>query len=199
MKRAALWWIPAVTLLLNGVAVSSARADTVHFKNGTSMWVEEAEVDGDQVIVTRGGRQERFPMTDVVKVEKKRTNMPEYRVDVPPPSTGLPAGAPGVPGGSPGPAFGAPGAGVDPRTGGVPLPGPPGAQPPFGPGGPGGAPSFGGPPVAGPPGGAPGGFPGGPSGPGQPTFGPPGTSGQPTSGARPGQIPISPQTRPQNY
>ncbi len=195
MKRAALWWIPAVTLLLNGVAVTSARADTVHFKNGTSMWVEEAEVDGDQVIVTRGGRQERFPMADVAKVEKKRTNMPEYRVDVPPTSAGPPAAAPGAPGGAPAPGLGAPGApgaGVDPRTGGVPPPGAPGSRP-----------SFGGPPVAGPPGafpgGPPGSFPGGPPGSGQPSLGPPGAGGPPASGARPGQIPISPQTRPQNY
>ena len=161
------WWWVVAGLALSVTAPGTARADMVYFKNGNSMWAEEAGVEGDEVIVTRGGRTERFPMADVDRVEKKRTNMPDYKVDVPPP--------PGV--------GGPPGSSVVRGGPGSPPGGPPGASPTGvgrpGPGGPQGVI-----PIPG----------GGSGGPGQPQFGPPGAgqpAGPPFGGPPPGAPPGS--------
>ena len=168
-----LSWV-LVTLPLAIIAgAATATADVIHFKNGVSIWVEEADEQGDEVIATRGGRQERFSMTDVARIEKKRTNMPSYRVDVPPPLNPAPGAAPGAPGGPPGPGGSSPGVSMEqgpPGAPGSPGPGPAGFGGPQGPGGPGG--------------------PGGPSG--EPGYGPP------SPGARQGQIPLTGQPGPQN-
>jgi hypothetical protein len=151
MNRKAWPAVAAGLLLCVGMA-GTARADTVYFKNGASMWVQESEVDGEELVVTRGGGiQERIPMSQVDRVEKKSTNMPSYQVEVPPaPSAsagqGVPRGGqpgPGAPGGQPS-APGAPGSGgpggvipIPGATAGVPggPPGGPGGGPPMGPGG----------------------------------------------------------------
>ncbi len=144
MKRAAMMgWIPVVLCLLSLGMARTAGADTIYFKNGTSTWVEEANVEEKEVVATRGGRTLRFPLAEVDRVEKKRTNMPEYRVDAPPPVPPSPVagpGGPGAPGGAPAlppPGEpGAPGSPPGPGAGGPPNfapPGPPsGGQPPGG-------------------------------------------------------------------
>src|SRR3990170_7352260 len=161
MMRTKLSWVLVMLPLAILAGGGTAGADVIHFKNGISMWVEEAEEQGDEVVATRGGRQERFSMADVLRIEKKRTNMPSYRVEVPPPPTPPPAagpGAPGAPGGPPGPGS-APSVSMEPGAPGAPAgpgAGPPGFAAPSGPGGPGG--------------------PGGP--PGGPGYGPPAPGGR---------------------
>ena len=151
------WWVIGA-FALGMATVGTARADMIYFKNGTSMWGEEAEAEGDQIVLTRGGRTLKFPMADVERVEKKRTNMPAYKLDVPPiqafpsppgggPAPGAPA--PGVPAGPP-PAISPSGPGSP--QGAIPIPGAgPASPPPYVP------------PTAGPPSGSPTGGP--PAGP----------------------------------
>jgi hypothetical protein len=149
---ARIGWAAAGVLALSLAAAGAARADTVYFKNGTTMWGEEVEEQGDQVSIIRGGQPLKFPKADVLRIEKRRTNMPAYNVDLPPaPGAGAPArGGPGAPPG--GPAAGPPPAvsptGPSGPQGAIPMPGSsapqgaipiPGAeaggppQPPYGP------------------------------------------------------------------
>jgi hypothetical protein len=174
MKRAVrTWWIPAVLCLLGLGTARLAGADTIYFKNGTSTWVEEASVEENEVVATRGGQILRFPLATIDRVEKKRTNMPSYRVDVPPPVVPVPVTGPGAPGGqAPVPGPGEPGV-----VGAAPLPGEPGSAPGLPPG------SF---PPSGSPGIGPGAQPSGGSGP----YG--------SGTERRGQIPLTGQPGTQN-
>jgi hypothetical protein len=128
-------WAAAGVVALGLAAAGPARADTVYFKNGTSMWGEDAVEEGDQVSIVRGGQIVKFPKADVLRIEKRRTNMPDYKVDLPPPTpaAGPARGGPAVP-----PA----GAAAAPPPPGVEVSGPggpPGAMPPPGSGAPQGA------------------------------------------------------------
>ena len=157
-------WGAVGVLGLTLAAAGAARADTIYFKNGTSVWGEEAEEEGDQVYLTRGGQTLTFPKADVDRIEKKRTNMPDYRVDVPPPpaagqppgggaGSGLPGALPGGPAAGQAPAFNP--AGPSGQQGAIPIPGGEVSGPPPSPyGPPGGGPSPGPPGQGGlPPGG----------------------------------------------
>ena len=120
-------WGAAGVLALSLAVAGAARADTVYFKNGTSMWGEEAEEEGDQVFLVRGGQTLKFPKADVLRIEKKRTNMPEYDVTIPPsaagPARGGPSAAPGGPAAGPPPAVTLSGPGGPQGTGAIPMPG----------------------------------------------------------------------------
>jgi hypothetical protein len=165
MKRTGVLWIAGVVGLVSLGSVRTAGADMIYFKNGTSTWVEEANVEEREVVATRGGLTLRFSLAEVDRVEKRSTNMPAYRVDVPPPPVPVPAAAPGAPAGAP-PALAAPGA-----------PGSPGGAPPQAEAGAAPAPEASGAPASGMP---------GPTPPAQPQ------GGTSSSGTAPrGQIPIS--------
>ncbi len=103
MRRQAWRWILGLLVFAVVRGGGTAGADMVYFKNGTSLWAEAADVEGDEVAVFRGGHTVRFPKADVERIEKKRTNLPDYHVNVPPPP---PVPEPSVvvpaPGGSPG-------------------------------------------------------------------------------------------------
>ena len=120
-------WGAAGVLALSLAATGAARADTVYFKNGTSMWGEEAEEVGDQVSIVRGGQTLKFPKADVLRIEKKRSNMPEYDVILPPPAgapaRGGPAAAPGGPAAGLPPAVSFSGPGGPQGAGAIPMPG----------------------------------------------------------------------------
>ena len=86
-----------------GGGLATVRADMVYFKDGTSLWGEDAWVERDEVVIFEGGRTRRFPQADVDRIEKKRTNLPDYRVTVPPaPAAPEPPAAPPGPSAVPG-------------------------------------------------------------------------------------------------
>jgi len=112
------------------------------------MWGEEAEEEGNEVLLTRGGQTLRFPRADVDRIEKKTTNMPGYHVDLPPPGPAAPGagqgrpgpGGPAAPPGAPAAAPGGPPSATPrasgPPPGAPPAPGAPGGGLiPIGPGG----------------------------------------------------------------
>ena len=100
--RARLWVFGVLMLSVIGAA-ETARADRIYFRDGTSVWGESAEELESEVTIFQGGRTLRFPKADVVKVERKRTNMPDYNVVVPPPPIAPdPSGVTVMPGGSSG-------------------------------------------------------------------------------------------------
>ena len=81
----------------------TALADRIYFRDGTSVWGESAEELESEVTIFQGGRTLRFPKADVVQIERKRTNLPDYNVVVPPPPIAPdPSGVTVIPGGSPG-------------------------------------------------------------------------------------------------
>jgi hypothetical protein len=151
-------WGAVGVLALSLAAAGPARADTVYFKNGTSVWGDEVEETGDQVAILRGGQALKFPKADVLRIERKRTNMPAYDVPLPSPAAAPPRGGPAAPPGGtaavPPPAVPFPGTsgpqGAIPMPGGgapqglIPIPGaaaggppqppyaPPGVTPPTG-------------------------------------------------------------------
>jgi hypothetical protein len=103
MRVGAWQWLLGGVVLSVVAGLGTARADTVYFKNGTSMWGEFAEIEGDEVVIHQPGRTIRFPRDDVARIEKIKTNLPDHPVNLaPPPAPLAPSGSTVTPGGSPG-------------------------------------------------------------------------------------------------
>ncbi len=109
MRVRAWRWVLGAAIVTAGGGSATARADMIYFKNGTSLWGEDAWVERDEVVIYGGGRTLRFPAADVDRIEKKRTNLPDYHVTVPPPpAVPEPPAAPPGPSAPPGAAGSSP-------------------------------------------------------------------------------------------
>ncbi len=101
-QRGWRWALGGLLIGLMGTT-GTAWADRIYLKDGTSVWGEFAEDLGVEVTIFQGGRTLRFRKEDVVKIEKKQTNLPDHQVATPPPpAPASPGSGSVIPGGSPG-------------------------------------------------------------------------------------------------
>ena len=70
-----LW---AITVAALCVLAAEAYADTVHLKNGETVWGREVTEEDETVIVVRPSGTLRFPKRDVTRIERERMSIPQH-------------------------------------------------------------------------------------------------------------------------
>ena len=123
-------WVAAAVALAWVVTTADARADTVHLKDGRSLWATDVYEEGDSVVVVRPGGVVKIPKAQVNKIERARSSLiPYYSVPgtEPVPSGEGEGGESRAPGGAAPPPGGSP---TTPPSGPAPSPGGPTALPP---------------------------------------------------------------------
>lgn len=102
MRRGGWRWVLGGLLCSLIGTAGPAWADRIYLKDGTSVWGEFAEDLGGFVRIFSRGHTLEFPKEKVIRVEFKRTNMPDYQVATPPPPPPPSSGEKKlIPGGSP--------------------------------------------------------------------------------------------------
>lgn len=123
-------WIAAAIALVWVAMAADARADTVHLKDGRSLWATDVYEEGDSVVVVRPGGVVKIPKAEVNKIERARSSLiPYYQVPgtTPAPSGEGESGESRAPGGAAPPPSGSP---TMPPKGPAPYTGAPTALPP---------------------------------------------------------------------
>ena len=85
------WALGGLVFGLIGVA-GTAWADRVYLKDGRSIYGEFAAEVGSYVTIFTGGRTLRFHRDEVVRIERKQTNLPDNQMPNPPSPARTPFG-----------------------------------------------------------------------------------------------------------
>ncbi len=85
------WLLGGLLFGLIGAA-GTAWADRLYLKDGRTVWGEFAAEMGSYVTIFSGGRTLRFHRDEVVRIERKQTNMPDNQMPNPPAPARTPFG-----------------------------------------------------------------------------------------------------------